>query len=187
MQSGLKKYCQFTFLACVAGLLVTPGSSSAQLQPVADEPVKLTARYHIESGTNTGFLIVKIEVPAGNHIYSLNQAKPLKPSQIVVERTKQFAADLNFKSDKLPTVIEQDPVFKVRIEKFSDTVQFYVPIRVDAAANPQQMKPSVSYTGLVCSELGFCVQVENLTAKADFAGYFQREANNASPLLKQQK
>lgn len=187
MQSGLKRCCQFTLLVCAAGWLTSHGESAAQLGQIVDEPIKLSARYHIESGTDTGFLIVKVEVPVGNHIYSLNQSSPLKPSKIVVERISQFTADTSFKSDRQPTVIEKDQVFKARVEKFSGTVQFYVPIKVDAAANPDQLKPKVVYSGQVCSDLGYCVQVENLTAKAEFAGYFQREAKNANPLQKQQK
>ena len=60
------------------------------------EDVKLTARYHIETNTKKGYLIVRVDVAEGSHIYSLKQGKPLTPSKIEIEKSKLYEVAKQF-------------------------------------------------------------------------------------------
>lgn len=170
--------------------LVTSNIGFAQsTSTTAEDQLKVSARYHIESGSNKGFLIVKIHVPDGSYIYSTTQAKPLLPSRLKVAGNKQFVADKKFSPDKQPKVIEHDPLFKTRVEKHFGTVQFYVPIKVDPNANLEKLQPEIQYFGQVCSDQGFCKQIDGLKAQAKFSGYYQpsteRTARLQLPFMKE--
>lgn len=157
-------------------LFVSSDNSSAQTAaPSSEEELKITARYHIESGTEKGFLIVKLRVPQDSYIYSLTQSSPLLPSKLKVVGTEQFTVGKNFTPGKKPKVIERDPVFETRVEKHFGSVQFYVPIKVAQGANLEMLKPEVQYFGQVCSKQGFCKQINGLKAGAKFAGYYQND------------
>lgn len=171
--------------ALAAVVCCQPANTVLAQAPIDDAPpVKMSARYHIEDGTNAGFLIVRVEIPKGNHIYGLNQPKPLRKSEIMVEQSQQFTSEKKFKSDKKPKVIDRDPLFEVRVEKFQGSVQFYVPVKIAAGSDPAKILPKVAFTGQVCSEDGYCTSVDKLTVKAKFKGYFQREAKVPVPPLK---
>ena len=144
----------------------------------------MSARFHVESGKETGFLIVKMVIPKGSHIYGLNQKKPLSPSKLSVKNTNQLVAAKKFKTDRKPKVIENDPIFQTRVEKHSGTVQFFVPIRVDASTDMKTLKPEVVFSGQICSDEGFCQLVNNKTVKAEFAGFFQRQAKKLPSTIK---
>ena len=162
-------------------------SVTAQFGQQPDNEVKVTARYHIESGKNRGFLIVKLDISPGSHIYSLTQKEPLQPSKLVVKPSKAYAVGKKFKCDKQPKVIEKDPVFQARLEKHTGTVQFYIPIQLASVTNPKSVQPEITFSGQVCSDQGYCVPISGITAKAKFAGFFEREAKNSVPPLKQKK
>lgn len=159
----------------------------------SDEELNVSARYHIESGTEKGFLIVKMRVPKDSYIYSMTQSTPLLPSKLKVTGTEQFIVGKKFAADKKPKVIEHDPLFETRVEKHTGTVQFYVPIKVDQAANLESLQPEVQYSGQVCSKQGFCKQINGLKVRAKFAGYYQndkvqpmdRQAKMNLPFMKQ--
>jgi hypothetical protein len=176
----------YLFLA-LASVIMPAATMAAQVVQNDEPPVKLSARYHIESGTNRGFLIVKVDVPAGNHIYSLNQPEPLIPTRLSVKTSDQFSAEKKFKADKKPKVVEKDPLFNARLEKHAGTVQFYVPLTVNTQSDLKQLQPLVRFSGQMCSDQGYCVPINNLEVAAKFAGYFQREAKNSVPPLKQKK
>ena len=115
----------------------------------------MSARFHIESGKDTGFLIVKMVIPKGSHIYGLSQKKPLSPSKLTVKNSNRLVAAKKFKTDRKPKVIENDPIFKTRVEKHMGTVQFFVPIRVDTSTEMSSLKPEVVFSGQLCSDEGF--------------------------------
>ena len=167
-------------MCSIVGLMLMTFASNSALVAQLSKPnsdLKMSARYHIETGKDTGFLIVKMEIPKGNHIYSLTQGKPLSPSKLTVKPTKQVVAAKSFTADRKPKVIEHDPVFETRIEKHAGTVQFFVPIRVDTSANLKRVSPQVTFSGQMCSDQGFCKLINNKTIAAKFAGYYSdREA-----------
>ena len=167
---------------CLFGLSIGSYIEAQEKKPVDPAPsLKMTARYNIEQGSDKGFLIVKLEIPHGSHIYSLTQQSPLTPSKLVVKPNKQFSAGKAFKSDKKPKVTPNDPLFNARVEKHSGTVQFFVPIKVDASTDLKKLKPEITYSGQMCSDQGFCKQVNNKIAQAEFAGYFERKAKSTLP------
>ena len=171
-------FCLFVFsFSVTANPLVAQTSQSNQ-------ELKMSARYHVETGKDTGFLIVKLQIPKGSHIYSLTQKKPLSPSKVSVKNSKQLVAGKTFKPDRKPKVIDNDPIFKMRVEKHSGTVQFFAPIRVDTSADFKMLKPEVLFTGQICSDEGFCKLINNKTVKAEFAGFFEREAKKLPSSIK---
>lgn len=145
------------------------------------EDIKLSARYHIEDGTKKGFIIVKAEIPNGSYIYSLSQKSPLIPSRLTFKKDDRFKANGKFKPDNKPKVIENDPIFRTRLEKHVGVVQFYIPIEVKSVKDFKSFKPTILYSGQVCSEKGFCKPINNMAVQAKFAGFFQREAKK--PIL----
>lgn len=172
-------------LMIAAPLLINTAQS--QIQASAGEQVKVTARYHIENGSDQGFLIAKLEIPEGSYVYSMTQAKPLTPSKLAIKPSKEFVVGKTFKSDKKPKVVENDPLFQARLEKHTGTVQFYVPIRMANVKDLKTIQPEVTFSGQVCSDEGYCTPVKGIIAKAKFAGFFEREAKNSVPPLQQRK
>ena len=160
---------------------------STQFQSTDSEEIKISARYHIQTGTDQGFLIVKLVIPDGNYIYSTTQTEPLIPSKFVVKASPQFSVGKKFKSDKQPKVIKQDPVLNARLEKHSGTVQFYAPIKVASGTNHKLAQPEVTFSGQVCSDQGFCVPINGMITKAKFAGFYERQAKSGVPPLNQKK
>jgi len=151
----------------------------------SQDELNVSARYHIEQGTEKGFLIVKMRVPQDSYIYSLTQSSPLLPSKLKVAGTEQFVVGKKFTADKKPKVIEHDPLFETRVEKHSGSVQFYVPIKVAQGANLESLQPEVQYSGQVCSKQGYCKQINGLKVRAKFAGYYQNA--KGQPLDRQAK
>ena len=156
-------------------------------QTTDGEP-SFAARYHVQSGTNQGYLIVKAQMPAGSYIYGIYQPEDCPGSMIEIAQSKQFRILDKFKADKAPKVIEKDPLFDARLEKHYDVVQFYVPIELEMNVNPSEIKPVVRFTGQMCSDQGFCVPIHGKTMPAKFMGFFERRAANKSdPLTKKRR
>ena len=152
-----------------------------------DEP-RFDARYHIQSGTNQGYLIVKAQLPAGCYIYGIYQPEDRPGSLIEIAQSKQFRMLDKFKADKTPKVIEKAPPFEARIEKHYEVVQFYVPIELGVNVNPSEIKPVVRFTGQMCSDQGFCIPIHGKIMAAKFMGFFERrEANKSDPVAKQRR
>ncbi len=139
-------------------------------------PYKLTSRFHVQKGTNTGYLIVKVEMPKGSYVYSTTQKEPLKPSKIQVVESNQFRIEGKFTPDRPATVVEHDPTFKQRLEKHIDSVQFFASIKIAAGVAPESLEADLKFSGQVCNERGFCVPIFGARTKAKFAGYFERAA-----------
>ncbi|MCH2182677.1 MAG: protein-disulfide reductase DsbD N-terminal domain-containing protein [Mariniblastus sp.] len=145
----------------------------------------MAARYHVESGTNRGYLIVKAEMPVGSYIYGIYQSEESPCSKIEIGQSKQFKVLGKFKADKKAKVVAKDPVFESRLEKYYDVVQFYVPIELTDQVDPAKIKPVVRFTGQICSDEGYCIPIQGKTMAVKFMGFFQRQANESS--LRQKK
>ena len=171
----------FVLPAMLVMMLVSNMPVMAQIELVEEEAFKISGKFHIESGTNQGFLILKLELPDGSHIYSLTQPAPLIPTKLTVKQHKQFKVEKAFQADTKPQVIEHDPVFETRVEKYQGVIQFFVPITVDPHADPKKLQPEVSFSAQICSEKGFCKLINDKTP-IEFAGYFQREAKKKATL-----
>lgn len=150
-------------------------------------PFKFTARYLLEQGATSGYLILQCELPTGSYIHSLTQSGNLNPSKITFGEAIDFAVSEPFQPDLPPTIIENDPVFQQRLEKHFGTVQFFVPIDIRPGSDLNLLKPVLIFEGQVCSDAGVCMPLRNHKVKADFAGYFDRTPQTAAELDEQRR
>ena len=144
-----------------------------------DEP-KVEARYHVESGTNRGWLIIKAEIPIGSYIYGIYQPVESPCSKIEIGQSKQFKILKKFKADKPAKVVAKDPLFECRLEKYYDIVQFYAPIELAEQANPNEIKPLIRFTGQMCSDEGYCIPLKGKPMAAQFMGFFHKDAHEST-------
>ena len=164
------------FLGIACGLALP---SSVFGQSVEGEP-QLAARYHVDTGTNRGYLIVKAIMPVGSYIYGIYQQDESPCSKIEIGQSTQFKVLGKFKADKKAKVVVNDPVFESRLEKYYDVVQFYVPIELADQVDPAKIKPVVRFTGQMCSDEGYCIPIQGKTMAVKFMGFFQRHAQESS-------
>lgn len=150
-----------------------PTTSTPQKAPA---PYKLSSRFHVQKGSQTGYLILKIELPQGSYIYSTTQKAPLRPSKITVAKSKQFRMDGEFTPDRPPTVIEKDPIFEQRLEKHTDVIQFFAIVKIAPTVDPETLTAALEFSGQVCDDRGFCIPIFGAKTNAKFAGYFERSA-----------
>ena len=159
-------------------------------QPSIKQEVKrltLTARFHLVKGTRKGVLILKAQIPKESYVYSVTQQGNPPPSKITVTESPHFKIAGTFASDRHPKIIEDDPVFHVRLEKHFKLVQFFVPIKLTDNVDPQTLTPEIVFNGQVCSEKGTCMPIRNRKISAQFAGYFEQQAENAADSQNQRR
>lgn len=157
----------------------TPNTSGQQAKPFApfDAPYRLTSRIHLEKGANTGYLVFRVELKKGSHLYSLTQTGDIPPAKIVVENSLTFQLAGKFSPDRPPAVTEMDPVFGHRVEKHTGVVQFFAPIEIANGTDAETLAVSIAFDGLVCSDDNVCTRVSEPKIVAKFSGYFERTAN----------
>ena len=159
-----------------AALAATPGKSFQQQQG----PYKLTSSLQLfDDGSNKGYLVVKVDIAQGSHIYSMKQKKPLKPTEIKVATTNSFRMLGSFAADKPAKVIEHDPIFEQRIEKHEGTVQFYAPIELTQGVDAKKVQATVVLNGQVCSDVG-CLPINDVKSIASFSGYVKAPKGQAA-------
>ena len=161
------------FTYTLEGPTVCFGQTANQQAP---QEVKFSARFHIEKGKQRGFVIVRADIKKGCYIYGLKQTKPLLPSKLELTKIPQLKMSGKFKADKPAKVIDNDPIFKTRVEKHVGTVQFYVPIEIASGVDPAKIQPLVLFSGQVCSDEGYCAPINKQKITAKFAGFFERQA-----------
>ncbi len=160
---------------------IQPAMADADFgNPVDPEsaPCKLTGRFHLQQGTNQGYLVLQCELPPGSYIHSLTQAEELNPTVIRIQPLDGCSVTGRFHPDRPPIVIERDAVFDQRLEKHLGKVQFFVPIQIAEGIDVAELKPQMIFDGQVCSEEGVCVPLNGKLVTASFAGYFERTAEN---------
>jgi hypothetical protein len=165
----------------VVGLAAVFGSRWSIAQTETDDlKPAISSRFHVERGTTAGFVIVKVVIPEGNHIYGLSQAEPLTASKFSLKESKKYRLAGKFKSDVPPKVVENDEVFEIRVDKHSGTVQFYAPIELTSGVDPTNLHIEVLFSGQICSDMGFCMPIRNQSTSARFEGYFDRQATESN-------
>ena len=151
-----------------------------------NKPYKVSSRFHLQQGSNTGYLVVKVELAKDSYIYSLSQKSPLKPSKIHVADSPQFELKSEFNPDRPPIVIENDPVFRQRVEKHKGEIQFFASVELAPGVEVETLSAEVSFGGQVCNDEGFCMPILGAKVEGRFAGYFERTAekreSSQSPL-----
>ncbi len=154
--------------------------------PAQDGGLSLKGRFHLVKGTNKGFLILHAKIPAGSYIYSVSQPEGgPTATKIKSPSGKSILVKGKFVADAKPLVIENDPIFKMRVEKHIDSVQFFVPIEVNPNQDPKSIRPLMNFEGQICSDAGVCTPIRNRRIAAEFAGYFKQQAqtdNNSQNL-----
>ena len=153
--------------------LTNQATESADLQE-PKSTYKISARFHLQEGTNKGYLVLQFDLAKGSYIYALTQAGDLPPSKIQVIPSDEFEVTGNFNPDKQPIVEENDPVFNQRVEKHKGKIQFFVPIEVAETVDLAEFQPELVFNGQVCSDMGICMPLRNKSIKANFAGFFER-------------
>jgi len=138
------------------------------------QPYQVSSRIHLQEGKNVGYLIVKVELRKGAHIYSLNQAGKIPPTKLNVTASPQFRLTGKFNPDKPAKIIPVDPVFSQRVEKHYGMVQFFAPIEIAPGVNHQTLAAEVNFNGQVCSG-DSCVPVRGLKVTGAFAGFFANQ------------
>ncbi len=148
---------------------------------VQTAPYKLSSRFHLQTNSNHGYLVVKMEMRTGSYIYSMTQAAPLKPSTLKVADSRQFRLSGTFTPDRPPTIIEKDPIFEQRLEKHKGVVQFFVPIEIAPGTDPKQLSAEIVFNGQVCTDQGMCMPLSDVKAKGKFAGFFSPAPKTGTP------
>ena len=169
----------------VAQILDTPGDRiEQQLLQQDNQTLKLTSRIHVQKGSDTGYLVVKLDLKPGEHIYSLTQKGSIPPSKITVQSNPQFQLTDKFNPDKPAKVVAKDPVFGQRVEKHEGPVQFFAPIKLKPGFSAPKLQAKVQFDGQVCS-FNSCMPLRKAVI-GKFAGYFQRsKKSNKSPIAAQ--
>lgn len=154
-------------------------STTSPVQESAEEnnlPFKMTSRFHLQKGTNQGYVVLKVELEKEHYLYSLTQVGDIRPTRITATPSKLIRLTAKFNPDRPATIIEKDPVFKQRIEKHKNVIQFFAPIEVASNTEVRQLTAELVVNGQVCKEAGFCIPIINQKVKSRFAGYFDRNA-----------
>jgi len=162
---------------------------SQQLSKAKPKPYEISSRVHLGQGTNSGYLVVEVQLGPGKHIYSLTQAGNVPPTTLKVSPNKTFQITGAFSPDKPATVIENHPDFGQRVEKHTGKIQFFAPITVDPTADVTKLAAEIQFDGQVCSKTA-CVPIraKKLTGKltGKFAGYFESTPEPAPASVAQQ-
>lgn len=182
--------CQIFFFKFTILLLSCPGVFGQSLKPIPaiknqiiksqpvakKQPYKMTSRFHLQKGTNKGYLVLRVDLDEGYYIYSLTQPGNIRPTQITTAPSKQFRLTGKFNPDRPATIIEKDPIMNQRIEKHKKSIQFFAPIEVAADVDAEKMTANLAVEGQVCRETGFCIPIMGLKVAGQFAGFFERKA-----------
>jgi thiol:disulfide interchange protein len=138
----------------------------------------MTSRFHLQKGSDKGYLVLRVELDPDFYIYSLTQTGEISPTQIKVAPSRQFRLTGKFNPDRPATIIEKDPIFNHRIEKHKGSIQFFAPIQVAPDVDVSKLTANLSIQGQVCKENGFCMPVMGHKVAGRFAGYFERQAQS---------
>ncbi|MEM7456135.1 MAG: hypothetical protein AAF456_17450 [Planctomycetota bacterium] len=157
----------------------TASTQPHTIEPKSPETFQLKGRFHLVNGTRSGFLILRAEIPEGSYIYSLSNAEGPGPSTVAVAPGTTFRTGERFDSDRHPIVIEHDEVLGCRLEKHYSLVQFYVPIEIAEGVDPATVRPEITFNGQICSADSHCMLLRDQRVAADFAGYFEQQADNS--------
>ena len=140
----------------------------------AQQDIKIEGTYQIEKDQRHGWVILNVEIPEGFHVYALTQKGSPPPTKIKLEESGQFELMDKFKADKKPKVIEHDPIFDQRIEKYTGKVALMAPIKVANATDLENVEFDLKISGQLCNDNG-CRLFNNKKIEIEFAGYYDRD------------
>lgn len=140
------------------------------------ESYQMSSRIHLQRGADTGYLVVRVDLEEGSHIYSLTQTGDIGPTKIEVAKTRQFQLTGKFTPDIPPEITEFDPIFEHRVEKHTGVVQFFAPIRITRGTDSTKLNATLTINGQVCTDDNICMPIAGVKITGKFAGYFERTA-----------
>ncbi|MEL7496037.1 MAG: protein-disulfide reductase DsbD domain-containing protein [Planctomycetota bacterium] len=183
----LSSYTRSTIAQVSTPATATPDSPSTLAKKEEPKSYKFSSRVHLKQGTTQGYLVVKVELNPGFHIYSITQKGAVPPTKLKVAESKQYKLG-KFNPDT-PAKITKDPWLKQDVEKHVGQVQFFAPIEFASNVDPGKLQVALELSGQVCGEQS-CVQV-NEKMKASFAGYFspkpKKPESKSKPSIAQEK
>ncbi len=147
-------------------------SQKQQPAPNADQPYLLSSRLHLQNGTNKGYLVVRVDLVKGSHIYSLTQKGDVRPTKLTVTPSSEFRLLGGFTPDRPAEVTVDDSKKNSTIEKHQTMIQFFAPIEVAPKTDISTLKTEVVFEGQVCTAENFCMPIMGEKVAGKFAGYF---------------
>ena len=156
-----------------------------QIKQTKPQSFRFSSRVHLNKGTQTGYLVVEVQLADGKHIYSLTQAGQIPPTTLKMLPNEKIQLTGAFSADNPATVIENHPDFQQRVEKHTGKVQFFAPIKVAADADLNKLAVEVQFDGQVCSKES-CMPILGKKIAGKFAGYFE-DKQAATPVARQAK
>jgi hypothetical protein len=170
-------------LACTAIALSAGPSTTAQAQSLSPmkfnagapdvkpaAPYQLDAWIAVDPKANRGILVVRAIMNRDGYLHALTQDGPAR-TRLEVAVHEGFEIDGIFRPSVEPKVIENDPVLNERIEKHYESVDFFLPIKIAANQNPEDLKIKVRVNGQVCIDNSSCIPVRDKILVAEFGTY----------------
>lgn len=135
------------------------------------QPYLLSARFHLEQGTNQGYLVVKVDLATGHSIYSVagnDEAKSATTTKLLVSHSDAYQLLAGFSPDASPKQV--DDQWLGTVKKHFQTVQFFAPIDFHTM-DTESLQIDIQFEGMVCNETG-CIPIRK-NIVGTFEGYFQ--------------
>ena len=157
----------------------TTAKQASSQQPNAEQPYVLSTRVHLQTGTNKGYLVVRVDLAEGCYVYSLTQKGDARPTKLTVTPSPKIRLLGGFAADRAAEVAAGDTA-KQRLEIHKTTVQFFAPVEVAAGTDLSSLAVEVAFDGQVCTADKFCMPIMSEKVAGKFAGYFQAIPENQS-------
>ncbi len=142
--------------------------------PSVDKLIRFSAEYKLEQNGRNGLLMLTADIDKNHHIYSITQP-PKGPLKSTIKiKTKEVEQTGDIVVHPAPKVSHKPDIWPdIPIEEHHGKVTWYIPIRLAANADPEELPVTVSFFGQICTnETGNCQLVDNAGAiPAKFAGF----------------
>ena len=140
----------------------------------AQDEFKIEGTYQIEKSQRHGWIILNLEIPDGYHVYALTQKGSPPPTTIKLQESDDFKLLKKFKANKKPKVVEHDPIFDQRIEKYVGKIALMAPIEIAINKDLDSVTFNVKISGQLCSDTS-CQLFKNKEIEIDFAGFYEKD------------
>ena len=159
-----------------------PATAAEQPEPIpnAKQPYLLSSRLHLQTGSNKGYLVVRVDLAEGSHIYSLTQKGSALPTKLTVTPSNKFRLLGGFTPDRPAEVTVDQSDSKQTLEKHKSMIQFFAPIEVAQGTDTSTLTTEVLFKGQVCTAENFCMPIMGEKVAGKFAGYFQDTAKDST-------
>ena len=145
------------------------GESGEEVQ----DPVALSAKFKVKTGTRQGILEVTAEIHPDWHVFSISQKSggPM-PSKITVLESEDYKLIGKFKPDEKPHVHESE-AFDCEVEEHEGMVTWSAPIEINEGVDIEDVVVDAIYNGQTCESKpnGSCRPISNIELEAEFDGF----------------